>query len=82
MTPKQPRQHLEYWLDRLRGELKVLDFPTDHPPAYRPTAKGAVETMLLADELTRSVKQLGQANDATLYVVTLACFAAMLRASL
>ncbi|WP_263372826.1 condensation domain-containing protein [Granulicella aggregans] len=72
------KEHLRYWLDRLSGDLQVLDFPTDHPPAYRPTAKGAVETLLLPEELTRSVKQLGQANDATLYVVTLACFAAML----
>jgi len=72
------KQHLDYWLDRLSGDLKVLDFPTDHPPAYRPTAKGAVETLLLPEDLTRSVKQLAQANDATLYVVTLACFAAML----
>ena len=72
------KEHLRYWLDRLSGDLKVLDFPTDHPPAYRPTAKGAVETLLLPEELTRAVKQLAQANDATLYVVTLACFAAML----
>ena len=72
------QEHLRYWLDRLSGDLKVLDFPTDHPPAYRPTAKGAVETLLLPEGLTRSVKQLAQTNDATLYVVTLACFAAML----
>jgi non-ribosomal peptide synthetase component F/thioesterase domain-containing protein len=72
------KQHLDYWLERLSGDLKVLDFPTDHPPAYRPTAKGAVETLLLPQDLARAVKQLAQANNATLYVVTLAMFAAML----
>ncbi len=70
--------HLEFWLNQLSGDLKVLDFPTDHPPAYRPTSKGGVETLLLPEDLTRAVKQLAQSNDATLYVVTLACFAAML----
>jgi non-ribosomal peptide synthetase component F/thioesterase domain-containing protein len=70
--------HLEFWLGRLAGDLKVLDFPTDRPPAYRPTSKGAVETLLLPAPLTKSLKQLAQANGTTLYVVTLACFAAML----
>jgi non-ribosomal peptide synthetase component F/thioesterase domain-containing protein len=70
--------HLQFWLKQLSGDLKVLNFPTDHPPAYRPTSKGGVETMLLPEDLTRSVKQLAQSSDATLYVVTLACFAAML----
>jgi non-ribosomal peptide synthetase component F/thioesterase domain-containing protein len=70
--------HLDFWLQQLSGDLKVLDFPTDRPPAYRPTSKGAVETLLLPDSLTRALKQLAQASDTTLYVVTLALFAAML----
>ena len=70
--------HLEFWLKQLSGDLKVMNFPTDRPPAYRPTSKGGVETLLLPDTLTRSLKQLAQSSDATLYVVTLACFAAML----
>ena len=72
------KAHLEFWLRQLSGELKVLDFPTDHSPAYRPTSKGGVETLLLPEDLARAVKQLAQSSDATLYVVTLACFAAML----
>ncbi len=72
------KAHLDYWLKQLSGDLKVLNFPTDRPPAYRPTSKGGVETLLLPETLTRSLKQLAQANGTTLYVVTLACFAAML----
>jgi non-ribosomal peptide synthetase component F/thioesterase domain-containing protein len=72
------KSHLAYWLKQLSGDLKVLNFPTDHPPAYRPTSKGGVETRLLPEALTRSLKQLAQANETTLFVVTLACFAAML----
>jgi non-ribosomal peptide synthetase component F/thioesterase domain-containing protein len=70
--------HLDFWRRQFSGEIKVLDFPTDRPPAYRPTSKGAVETLLLPDLLTRALKQLAQANGTTLYVVTLACFAALL----
>jgi len=72
------KTHLDFWLQQLSGDLKVLDFPTDRPPAYRPTSRGAVETLLLPDSLTRSLKQLAQASDTTLYVVTFALFAAML----
>jgi non-ribosomal peptide synthetase component F/thioesterase domain-containing protein len=72
------KAHLDFWLERLPADLKVLNFPTDHPPAYRPTSKGAVHTRLLPDDLTRALKQLAQSNEVTLYVVTLACFAAML----
>ena len=72
------KSHLQFWLRQLSGDLKVLNFPTDRPPAYRPTSKGGVESLLLPEDLTRSLKQLAQSNDTTLYVVTLACFAAML----
>ena len=72
------KDHLEFWLTQLSGDLKILNFPTDHPPAYRPTSKGGVETLLLRDDLTSALKQLAQSNGTTLYVVTLACFAAML----
>jgi non-ribosomal peptide synthetase component F/thioesterase domain-containing protein len=70
--------HLDFWLNQLAGDLNVLDFPTDRPPAYRPTSSGAVETLLLPESLTKSLKQLAQSKGTTLYVVTLACFAAML----
>jgi non-ribosomal peptide synthetase component F/thioesterase domain-containing protein len=72
------KAHLDFWLQQLSGDLKVLDFPTDRPPAYRPTSKGAVETLLLPNDLTSSLKRLAQANDTTLYVVTLAIFAALI----
>lgn len=72
------KSHLDFWLKRLSGDLNVLDFPTDRPPAYSPTSKGSVETVLLPEDLTRSLKQLAQSNGTTLYVVTLSLFAAML----
>jgi non-ribosomal peptide synthetase component F/thioesterase domain-containing protein len=72
------KAHLDFWLKQLSGDLKVLDFPTDHPPAYRPTSKGGVETLLLPEALTRALKQLAQSNETTLFVVTLACFGAMI----
>jgi acyl carrier protein len=70
--------HLDFWLKTLSGDLPVLNFPTDHAPSYQRTSLGAVETLLLPDDLSRSLKQLAQSSDVTLFVVTLACFALVL----
>jgi non-ribosomal peptide synthetase component F/thioesterase domain-containing protein len=71
-------EHLDFWLKTLSGDLPVLNFPTDHSPGYRLTSRGSVETLLLPDDLSRSLKQLAQSSDVTLFVVTLACFALVL----
>lgn len=70
--------HLDFWIKSLAGELPVLNFPTDHAPGYQPTSRGAVQTLLLPGNLSRSLKQLAQSSDSTLFVITLACFAAVL----
>jgi len=70
--------HLDFWLKALSGDLPVLNFPTDHAPSYQRTSQGAVETLLLSDDLSRSLKQFAQSSDVTLFVVTLACFALLL----
>lgn len=72
------REHLNYWLNSLSGDLPVLPFPTDRPFSELATPKSSLETLLLPDELAQSLKQLAQANDTTLYVVTLAGFAILL----
>jgi thioesterase domain-containing protein/non-ribosomal peptide synthetase component F len=72
------KEHLDYWLKSLAGELPVLDFPTDRLPDQFATPKSSLETLLLPDELTQSLKQFAQANNTTLYVVTLAAFSLLL----
>lgn len=72
------QEHLSFWLKSLSGELPVLNFPTDCAPAQQDAPKSSLETLLLPDELSKALKQFAQANDTTLYVVTLASFALML----
>ncbi len=72
------QEHLSFWLKSLSGELPVLNFPTDYAPAQQDAPKSSLETLLLSDELSKALKQFAQANDTTLYVVTLASFALML----
>ena len=37
-----------YWLKQLEGPLKILDFPTDHPPALRISSNGGIEFLIRA----------------------------------
>jgi non-ribosomal peptide synthetase component F/thioesterase domain-containing protein/NRPS condensation-like uncharacterized protein len=78
VTSGAMREHLDYWLGTLSGDLPVLNFPTDHSPRYSSTSRGGVETVLLPGDLSRSLKQFAQSSDVTLFVVTLACFAIVL----
>lgn len=70
--------HFDFWLKKLAGELPLLNFPTDHAPAFGSSYRGALETVLFPGELTRSLKEFAQTSDTTLFVVTLACFALLL----
>jgi thioesterase domain-containing protein/non-ribosomal peptide synthetase component F/acyl carrier protein len=72
------KEHLDYWMETLSGELPVLDFPTDRDPSQIATPRSSLETRLFPDDLARSLKALAQANNTTLYVVTLASFSMLL----
>jgi amino acid adenylation domain-containing protein len=69
---------LAYWMQQLAGELPVLRLPTDHPRPAQLDYRGSMETFELAPALTRALKALSQAEGATLYMVLLAAFKALL----
>jgi non-ribosomal peptide synthetase component F/thioesterase domain-containing protein len=70
----EAREHLDYWTKQLGGPLPVLNFPTDRLPSNRPASHGAIETLLLPEDLTRALKSLGQSENVTMFMLTLACF--------
>ncbi|HLF24977.1 MAG TPA: amino acid adenylation domain-containing protein [Anaerolineae bacterium] len=74
----QGEQDWAYWQKTLAGELPVLNLPTDHPRPPIQTYHGASQTFQLSPELTRALKALGQEQRATLYMVLLAAFQALL----
>ncbi|MFB7816379.1 amino acid adenylation domain-containing protein [Paenibacillus chitinolyticus] len=67
-----------YWLERLKGELPVLDLPADRtrPAVFRYT--GGVVRFTLGAERTSGLKRLALRTGATLYMVLLAAYSTLL----
>jgi amino acid adenylation domain-containing protein/thioester reductase-like protein len=68
----------DYWLDKLSGELPLLDLPTDRPRPLQQTFKGDIASRRLSPELTSRLKALGREQGATLYMTLLAAFETLL----
>jgi len=69
---------LGFWTGHLAGAPPVLDLPTDRPrPAERSLAGAAVDASLDA-ETTATLRRLGRERGATLFMVLLAGYAAVL----
>jgi thioesterase domain-containing protein/non-ribosomal peptide synthetase component F len=71
-------EQIAFWSKQLAPPLPVLEFPTDRPPSNRPASRGAMETLLLPDDLTQALKDLSRTEGATLFTVLLAGYAAVL----
>jgi amino acid adenylation domain-containing protein len=68
------RAHLEYWKQKLSGELTTLDLRTDKPRPSIQTYKGLTETLTIGQSLTEKLKRLSEENHTTLYATLLAVF--------
>src|SRR6202035_5272436 len=71
-------EHLQYWQWQLAGRLRILDFPTDHPPALRITSNGGIESLALPGDLMLALKRLSKSEGVTMFTLTLACFAVLI----
>jgi amino acid adenylation domain-containing protein len=71
-------QALAYWREQLRGPLPGLSLPTDRPPPVGHTFDGDERTLLLPTALVGKMRQLGQEQGATLYMVLLAAYQTLL----
>jgi amino acid adenylation domain-containing protein len=69
---------LQYWRERLRGPLPVLDLPADRPRPPLQTYRGAWEGRLIPESLTGALRALSQQEGVTLYMTLLAAFKALL----
>ncbi|MCY9599913.1 condensation domain-containing protein, partial [Paenibacillus chitinolyticus] len=67
-----------YWLERLKGELPMLDLPADRtrPAVFRYT--GGVVRFTLGAERTTGLKRMALRTGATLYMVLLAAYSTLL----
>lgn len=68
---------LSYWRERLESPLPLVDLPTDDPRPAK-TFSGARLNFALDDELVAELGRVARSTHATLYMVLLAGFAALL----
>ncbi|MGB8508409.1 MAG: amino acid adenylation domain-containing protein, partial [Pyrinomonadaceae bacterium] len=69
--------HLSYWREKLEG-VAVLELPTDHPRPAVQSASGASCTLRLSGELSAGLRELARREGATLFMVLLAGWQALL----
>lgn len=71
-------QQLAYWKDKLRGNLPVLDLPTDHARPHLQTHAGARVVRTLAEDITHGLTAISQHEGVTLFMTLLAAFQTLL----
>lgn len=64
---------LAYWRRQLEG-AQLLDLPTDYPRPAVSTSQGGQRTISLSQTLSQSLRDLGRAEGATLFMTLLAAF--------
>ncbi len=69
---------LRHWGRRLGADLPVLDLPTDRPRPPRQSFEGSIEPFSVPAPLAEALRQIGRDEGATLFMVLLAGFAAVL----
>jgi acyl carrier protein len=74
----QFQKQLDYWKDSLKGDLPVLDMPTDFPRQMGHTYTAYIESLLLPNALTDSLKRLCVDLDVTLFMVLYSTYLALL----
>jgi amino acid adenylation domain-containing protein len=71
-------RHWQFWRRQLAGELPLLDLPADAPRPAVQTYNGASHVFTINEPLTRALKALARAEQATLYATLLAAFHVLL----
>ncbi|MGD2086566.1 MAG: SDR family NAD(P)-dependent oxidoreductase [Candidatus Aminicenantes bacterium] len=67
-----------YWLNQFKGQLPVLDFPTDYGRPLLQNFEGSSISSSIDKELTGKVKAFVSENDTTLYIILLAVYTILL----
>lgn len=78
MEAGERERQLAYWKAELGDDQPVLELPTDRPRAATSSHRGARHEVRLPQALVHSLRQLAQGQGATLFMVLLASFQALL----
>ena len=71
-------RQMAYWREELRDVATVLDLPVDRPRGAQQSHRGAQHAVRLEAGLAKPLRLLGRRQGATLYMVLLAAFQALL----
>ncbi len=71
-------KQMKYWRETLTEDLPSLDLPTDRPRPAEPTWQGAMETCRIPASVLRAVRELGNREGVTPYMILLAVFQVLL----
>ncbi|NBD32275.1 MAG: amino acid adenylation domain-containing protein [Cyanobacteria bacterium] len=71
-------QQLSYWKKQLTGAKPLLELPTDRSRPPIQTYRGASQSVVIPETLTKSLKQLSCQEGVTLYMTLLAAFQTLL----
>ncbi len=70
-------RQLGWWRERLHGAPPALDLPADHPRPGQASGRGTTRTLAVPPEATQALSALGRREGASLFMVLLAAFAAL-----
>ena len=65
---------VSYWKERLAGVPSLLELPTDRPRPPSQSFSGTRHPIVIPQELTESLRELGEQQNATLFMILLAAF--------
>ena len=71
---EEMKRQEKYWLNRFRGDIPVLNMPTDYPRQSLKSFAGNMVKYQLAKTLTAKIRTVISETGATLYIVLLAVF--------
>lgn len=77
LVPRRFADEIRYWKKQLGGAT-LLELPTDRPRSTRRSSAGGFEPLELPDELVDGLRKVGRRHGATLFMVMLAAFDALL----
>jgi thioesterase domain-containing protein/acyl carrier protein len=69
---------LEYWRKNLSGDLAPVQLSADRPRPAEPNWQSGMETCMLPAQLVEKLKEFGQAEGVTPYMILLAAFQVLL----
>jgi amino acid adenylation domain-containing protein len=76
--PEFLEPQINYWRDKLAGANTILQLPTDLPRPPQQSFKGATYTAHIPAHLVKAITELGQRHGASLFMVLMAGYSAVL----